>query len=58
MQVVRGQHSAKPAEVRRRIGLMFPEQRKVELFARKRVNGWDCWGNEVESDVSLKGLMQ
>ncbi len=40
----RGPHSAKPDEVRRRIGLMFPAQRKIELFARSRADGWDAWG--------------
>ena len=40
----RGPHSAKPAEVRRRIEAMFPTQRKLELFARERVTGWDAWG--------------
>lgn len=40
-------HSAKPAEVRARIERMFPEQSKLELFARERVEGWDAWGNEV-----------
>jgi N6-adenosine-specific RNA methylase IME4 len=43
----RGKHSAKPAEVRNRITRMFPTQKKIELFARERVEGWDCWGNEV-----------
>ena len=40
----RGPHSAKPAAVRRRIEAMFPTQRKLELFARERVTGWDAWG--------------
>ena len=35
----RGPHSAKPEEVRRRIERMFPEQRKIELFARREVPG-------------------
>jgi N6-adenosine-specific RNA methylase IME4 len=26
---------------------------KIELFARQKVEGWDCWGNEVESDIEL-----
>ena len=43
----RGPHSAKPPEVRRRIEAMFPEQRKLELFARERVAGWDAWGLEL-----------
>lgn len=41
-------HSKKPEEVRNRITLMFPTQRKIELFARCRTEGWDAWGNEVE----------
>lgn len=43
---LRGKHSAKPAEVRERIARMFPDQRKLELFARERVPGWDGWGKE------------
>jgi N6-adenosine-specific RNA methylase IME4 len=43
----RGIHSAKPEEVRRRIEQMFPTQKKIELFAREKVPGWDCWGNGV-----------
>ena len=27
--------------------LMFPEQNKIEMFARKERPGWDCWGNEI-----------
>ena len=26
---------------------------RVELFARRKTPGWDVWGNEVESDISL-----
>lgn len=40
-------HSKKPDEVRNRIDLMFPNQLKIELFARNKADGWDCWGNEV-----------
>ena len=43
----RTRHSAKPAEVRNRITLMFPKQNKIELFARERVQGWDAVGNEI-----------
>jgi len=50
---LRGPHSAKPAEVRKRIEAMFPDQNKLELFARTRSEGWDVWGNEVNSDVTL-----
>lgn len=44
---LRGKHSAKPDEVRRRITRMFPTQRKIELFARERVSGWEAWGKEA-----------
>lgn len=47
-------HSTKPEEVRRRIDAMFPDQRKLEMFARRRADGWDAWGNEVESDITLE----
>ena len=28
-------------------------QPRIELFARRKVDGWDAWGNEVESDIEL-----
>ena len=49
----RGAHSAKPEEVRKRIEAMFPQQKRVELFARRIVPGWHAWGNEVRSTVQL-----
>ena len=44
----RTEHSRKPEEIRYRIEDMFPEQRKIELFARGApAPGWHAWGNEV-----------
>lgn len=40
-------HSKKPEEVRNRIEKMLGERSRIELFARCRFSGWDCWGNEV-----------
>lgn len=54
VQKKRTKHSEKPPEVRSRIIEMFPSQKKIELFARNRVDGWDFWGNEVECDIELK----
>ncbi len=51
----RGAHSAKPEEVRRRIGLMFPAQRKIELFARSSCEGWDAWGIEAAGLALSRG---
>ncbi|WP_419842041.1 MT-A70 family methyltransferase [Candidatus Poriferisodalis sp.] len=48
VQEERQAHSAKPDEVRRRIDAMFPEQSKIELFARSCTErGWATWGLEV-----------
>jgi N6-adenosine-specific RNA methylase IME4 len=51
---LRGKHSEKPEEIRRRIEKMFPDQKKVELFARKSAEGWAVWGNQVVSTAELK----
>lgn len=45
----RGKHSEKPEKMREFIELVSdrPGFNKIELFARKKVEGWDVWGNEV-----------
>lgn len=47
------EHSEKPDEARNRIVELIGDLPRIELFARKKVSGWDCWGNEVESDIIL-----
>lgn len=42
-------HSEKPEEFRQIIDTLYPSGSKIELFARKKVDGWDTWGNEVAS---------
>lgn len=46
-------HSRKPSIVRGNIVRLFGDLPRIELFARQKVEGWDCWGNEVESDIEL-----
>lgn len=41
------EHSKKPDEVRNLITRLVGELPRIELFSRKAVNGWDCWGNEL-----------
>ena len=53
LKVLREEHSKKPRMVRFRIAKMFPEQKKIELFAREESDGWDVWGNEVNSNIKL-----
>lgn len=46
-------HSKKPTCIRYYINQWFPNAIKIELFAREKSEGWDVWGNEVESDIEL-----
>ena len=46
-------YSQKPECVRKWIETAFPDLTKIELFARQKTEGWDVWGNEVESDIEL-----
>lgn len=50
---LRSKHSEKPSEARYRIEQMFPQQNKIELFARQKVQGWDAWGDEIISDIQI-----
>lgn len=45
-------HSQKPDTFYDLIESISPEPR-LELFARNKREGWDCWGNEVENDIEL-----
>ncbi len=47
------EHSKKPAEIRDRIVELLGDLPRIELFARQTTPGWDVWGNEVESSISL-----
>lgn len=47
IEAERREHSRKPDEARERIGEMFPDSNKLELFARTSPPGWDVIGNET-----------
>jgi len=47
-------HSKKPTIFYKILENNTPKPR-IELFARKGRDGWDVWGNEVESDIELPG---
>ena len=53
VEAERFRHSAKPEEVRKRIVDLMGDVSRIELFARQKTEGWDVWGNEVESDIDL-----
>lgn len=63
IQEPRGEHSAKPSEVRKKIVKLMGDLPRIELFARKTkgqlfedptFEGWDIWGNECESDIDMR----
>jgi len=51
-------HSKKPFEVANRIVGLCGDLPRVELFARDKKDGWDSWGNEVDSDINLNDVKQ
>ena len=49
----RTEHSAKPSEMIRMIEKVSDREgfNKIELFARNRKDGWDCWGLEIDKRI-------
>ena len=43
--------------VRRRIEALIGDVPRIELFARQSPPGWDVWGNEVVSDITMDKLV-
>ena len=41
-------HSQKPEAAYRIIERLYPNARKLELYARNTREGFDCWGNEIQ----------
>jgi len=44
--IERAKHSEKPEEFRQIIETLYKYGNKIELFARKKTEGWDVYGNE------------
>lgn len=40
--------------IRDRIVQLFGDLPRIELFARQKIDGWDSWGNEIESDIEIE----
>ena len=50
-------HSQKPEEFRKLIEEATPELlNRIELFARRRSDGWDAWGNEIPESENAVAL--
>lgn len=46
VSIERTKHSEKPEYFRELIDNMYPGGKRIELFARKKVEGWDCYGDD------------
>ena len=46
-------HSEKPDEVRKRIVKLMGDVPRLEMFTRVAPEGWDVFGNQVESDTEI-----
>lgn len=45
--IERTEHSRKPDEFRTIIDTLYPHGKRLELFARQTVAGWDSYGNQI-----------
>ena len=48
ISAARGKHSEKPVIVYELLEKLYPDMGKIELFARKRREGWTVMGNEID----------
>ena len=53
VSVERTRHSAKPALFRRMIDTLYPNGKRLELFAREKVEGWQTWGNQSDAPKAV-----
>lgn len=47
----RKKHSQKPIEQYCKIDHLYPNTKRLEMFARKAHPGWDVFGNQVENSI-------
>ena len=48
------EHSRKPDEQYVKMERLYPNARYLELFPRRKRDGWSCWGNEIDSDIEIE----
>lgn len=51
--IERTTHSTKPAEFRRIIETLYPHGKRLELFAREQVAGWESFGYEADRKAGV-----
>ncbi len=53
----RREHSRKPDEIYGRIE-QLSEGPFIELFARRKREGWDAWGDQIDNDIDLNEIQE
>lgn len=48
------QHSQKPDGQYDKIDRLYPEGKRIELFARQAWPGWDTWGNQAPNSIDWR----
>lgn len=51
--IERTSHSTKPDHFRTIIDALYPHGKRIELFARSRVDGWDAYGYEAQAATGV-----
>lgn len=51
-----GEHSEKPYTIAHQIVKLCGDLPRLEMFARDKKEGWDLFGNEVESSISIPNV--
>lgn len=50
ISIERTKHSKKPSIFREIIELLYPNGKRLELFAREKIEGWDTYGNQISEE--------
>ena len=48
-----GRHSQKPLFAYTMINKLYPNSSKIDIFARRKLYGWDAWGNELNNEEQI-----
>ena len=56
IETVPERHSKKPDIVREKIVELCGDLPRIELFARERVENWDCWGDDQNLNIEIRSI--
>ena len=51
VSIPKKRHSSKPAAFRTLITDLCGNLPRIELFSRDKIEGWDCWGNQIPTTM-------